>query len=77
MGWLRGISLRDREERLVLNLSIDQRSTYSSWPFSPDGKRVAWGNTDGSVMVADLDEIQSRLGRVGLSWVPTLHSIEE
>jgi len=39
--------------------------------FSPDGKRVAWGNADGSVMVADLDVIRSRLARVGLSWEST------
>jgi len=67
-----GISLRGDDDHLLLNLGIDQSvSSGYAKTFSPDGKRVAWGNADGSVMVADLDEIQSRLALVGLSWEPT------
>jgi hypothetical protein len=62
-----GISLRNGDHRIFLSLDIDQ--TIDTSPlFIPDGKHVAWGNADGSVMVADLDEIQARLAQAGLSW---------
>jgi len=67
-----GISVHGDRDRLLLNLGIDQRvGSPLAKTFSPDGKRVAWGNADGSVTVADLDEIQLRLARVGLSWEST------
>jgi hypothetical protein len=74
-----GVPLHGADDRLLVNLGIDQRVVGFSrnLPFSPDGKRAVWGNPDGSVMVADLEEIQARLGRVGLSWEPTLRSIEK
>jgi hypothetical protein len=28
------------------------------FPFSPDGRRLAWGNTDGTVDVAELDDVR-------------------
>ncbi len=56
--------------RTLLNLGLGQRiSSGKAASFSPDGERVAWGNTEGSVMIADLHEMQSRLAKVGLSWV--------
>jgi eukaryotic-like serine/threonine-protein kinase len=62
-----GVSVQNGDGRILLALGIDQR--IASTPiFSTDGKRVAWGNANGSVMVADLDEIQSRLAQAGLSW---------
>jgi hypothetical protein len=71
-----GVSLHGADDRRLVNLGIDQKVVGLS-RFSPDGKRAVWGNPDGSVMVADLGEIQARLGRVGLSWEPTLRSIGE
>lgn len=66
---LPGPSLEDSDGRRLLTLGIDYRMTSRRHgPFSPDGRRVAWGNADGSVMVADLEEIRDRLGRVGLGW---------
>jgi WD40 repeat protein/predicted Ser/Thr protein kinase len=35
---------------------------------SSDGARWAWGNTGGTITVADLGEINERLTRVGLGW---------
>jgi hypothetical protein len=71
-----GVSLHGADNRLLVNLGIDQRVVGTS-KFSPDGKCAVWGNPDGSVMVADLEEIQARLGRVGLSWAPARRSIEK
>ena len=62
-----GVSLRNDGNRDLLALGIDQRIASNAL-FCTDGKHVAWGNADGSVMVADLDEIRSRLAQVGLSW---------
>lgn len=33
--------------------------------FSPDGKKVAWGTEEGVVLVADIEEVQRRLARLG------------
>ncbi len=67
-----GISLRGYDDYLLLNLGIDQRAASgNAKTFSADGKRIAWGNADGSVMVAELDEIQPRLAKVGLGWGPS------
>jgi WD40 repeat protein len=64
-----GVSLHDGDERQLLTLGIDWiLGDWSVRPFSSDGKRLAWGNADGGVMIADLEEIGARLGRVGLSW---------
>jgi hypothetical protein len=57
------------DDRLLVNLGIDQKlCSDNAKSLSRDGKCLAWGNADGSVMIADLDVIQSRLARVGLSW---------
>ncbi len=62
-----GVSLHNFDNRILLSLGIDQR-TSSNPLFSTDGKHVAWGNADGNVMIADLDEIESRLVQAGPSW---------
>ena len=48
-----------RKER-ALRLGMDSRMVLGP-EFSPDGKRLAWGTEDGTVMVADLDEVRRRL----------------
>jgi WD40 repeat protein len=63
-----GISLlRPDEKSALVTLGID--SEVSSHPhFSPRGKHLAWGNTDGSVTVCDIDEVRRRLTELGLGW---------
>jgi len=39
-----------------------------SFQFSTDGSHLTWGNTDGSVSVCNLKEIQRRLSDVKLGW---------
>jgi eukaryotic-like serine/threonine-protein kinase len=36
--------------------------------FSPDGLHLAWGNSNGTVTVVDLVEVQRRLAEFGLGW---------
>jgi WD40 repeat protein len=36
--------------------------------FSPDGRHLIWGNSEGSVSVCDLDEVKHRLDKVDLGW---------
>jgi len=36
--------------------------------FSPDGRQLIWGNSEGSVSSCDLDEVQRRLAEVDLGW---------
>jgi serine/threonine protein kinase/WD40 repeat protein len=62
-----GVFLHDRDDRLLLNLGIDQKVTRPAL-FGSDTKRVAWGNADGTVNVADLEGLRARLSRVSLGW---------
>jgi len=36
--------------------------------FSPDGRFIAWGTTDGTVLVAEMAEVFQRLEKLGLGW---------
>jgi serine/threonine protein kinase/WD40 repeat protein len=36
--------------------------------FSPDGRRLALGNLDGTVFLCDLEEVRRRLTTIGLGW---------
>jgi len=36
--------------------------------FSPDGRFIAWGTTDGTVMVAEMAEVFRRMEQLGLGW---------
>ena len=62
-------SIHDRE-RMSPKLQIAVNSSTSAvvTQFSPDGRQVAWGNTEGSVSICDLDKVQRRLAEVGLGW---------
>jgi WD40 repeat protein len=65
----RGILLfRRDQDRPLVTLGIDSQISSVVWPFSRDGKYLAWGNTDGSLMVCDLEEVLRRLKEVGLGW---------
>jgi hypothetical protein len=65
----RGLRLFRRGDATpFVTLGID--ATFSSvvFPFSRDGRFLAWGNADGSVTVCNLEEVQRRLKEVGLGW---------
>jgi len=51
----------------LVTLGIDSTTT-DTWRFNFDGSRLAWGNDDGTVTVAYLDEVQKRLAAEGLGW---------
>jgi WD40 repeat protein len=36
--------------------------------FSPDGRYIAWGTTDGTVMVAEMVQVFQRMEQLGLGW---------
>jgi WD40 repeat protein len=36
--------------------------------FSPDGRFIAWGTTDGTVFVAEMAEVFRRVEQLGLGW---------
>jgi hypothetical protein len=46
-----------------LTLGMDRPMTLMP-EFSPDGSRLAWGTTDGTVLVANLEEVRRRLGQL-------------
>jgi hypothetical protein len=50
---------RPRPERLMTGTRQD---------FSRDGRYIVWGNTDGTVTVADLTVIHSALAEFKLDW---------
>jgi WD40 repeat protein len=59
---------RGRAEPLI-TLGIDFSDLNSKFPqFNLAGTHLAWGNTDGTVTVCDLPEINRRLKEVGLEW---------
>lgn len=51
----------------LISLGIDQRMS-SVMRFDAPGRRLAWGNADGSVLVCNLPEIQRRLSLCRLDW---------
>jgi serine/threonine protein kinase/WD40 repeat protein len=66
---LGGIELyRKGEKKPLVHLGMDMPESTAVFPFHPDGTRLAWGNANGSVTLADLAEIQRRLAKVGLEW---------
>jgi hypothetical protein len=61
-----GFSLHEQGGRHLVDLGIDSQTAVST--FDADGRTFAWGTTEGTVYVADLNEVQSRLAKVGLGW---------
>jgi serine/threonine protein kinase/WD40 repeat protein len=58
---------RGRDTHLMhLNLEAGQSSIDVI--FDAEGRRVAWGNRDGTVTICDIAEVQRRLAEVGLGW---------
>jgi WD40 repeat protein len=63
-GW--SVFAAGRKEPLV-TLGIDAQRSYLP-EFSSNDRLVAWGNTDGTVTVCDLDEMRRHLSKTGLGW---------
>ncbi|MFO0888291.1 MAG: serine/threonine-protein kinase [Isosphaeraceae bacterium] len=63
----RGFSVRAEGSGHVVNLGIEAPVSRVE-ALKPDGRRMAWGQADGTVRVADLDEINRRLTEAGLGW---------
>jgi hypothetical protein len=63
--WSKGTvySLFRRDEpRAVLTLAPEVVPvSRHAFPFSPDGRRLAWGNSDGTVDVAELDQLRHHM----------------
>jgi WD40 repeat protein len=55
-------------ERPSLQIAIKSDTISVVSQFSPDGRKIAWGNADGTVSVCDLVEVQRRLAEVDLGW---------
>jgi hypothetical protein len=60
--------IRRGEREPVVVLDIDRRGSGLQQSFNVAGTQFAWGNSDGSVNIADLPEIQRRLAGIGLGW---------
>jgi hypothetical protein len=51
-----------------LTLSPDHLVTTESHRFTPDGRFLAWGLEDGTVLVADLERVRRSLEALGMGW---------
>jgi hypothetical protein len=62
------VQVYDRVGKVLLDWLMEGQS--SNPHFSPhlDGRYVIWGDSSGTVLVADLVEIQRRLTSLGLGW---------
>jgi serine/threonine protein kinase/WD40 repeat protein len=58
---------RGGDKHPLVTLGIDFQ-VPSDTQFSDDGRLLAWGNADGTVMVCDHQEVQRHLAEVGLGW---------
>jgi eukaryotic-like serine/threonine-protein kinase len=64
----RGFAVYRRSEKApFVTLGID-RAAVAPPIFSPDGKRLAWPNEDGTVSICDLEELRRKLAQAKLAW---------
>jgi WD40 repeat protein len=65
----RGLSLFAGDSGIpVLTLGVNSLASKGLPVFSLDGNSIAWGQSDGSVLLFDLPETRRRLANAGLSW---------
>jgi hypothetical protein len=64
-GW--GV-YQQSEKPPVVRLGLDIESSCVVSAFHPNGNLVAWGNADGTVTLADLNEVRRRLATLDLGW---------
>jgi WD40 repeat protein len=58
---------RRGEKAPFVTLGID-RAAAAPPIFSPDGKRLAWPNDDGTVSICDLEKLRQKLAQARLEW---------
>ena len=64
-----GFALYRRADEIpVVTMGINVRATTMHMQFSADGKLAAWGNIDGSVYIANIEEVRRQLANYGLNW---------
>lgn len=51
--------------KAAISFGVDGAYVFETFAFSPDGKYIAWGTTDGAVMLADIAAVRSRLTQLG------------
>jgi len=51
--------------RREIPLATDWRYQSYVFAFSPDSKYLAWGTEEGVVLVADLEEVRTRIAELG------------
>jgi serine/threonine protein kinase/WD40 repeat protein len=61
------IRLSDGKRLVAFGIESAKTSSYV-FGFDPAGTHYAWGAADGTVIVADINEVQRRLASVGLGW---------
>ena len=59
---------RRRGQQPLVTLGIDSRQSSIVDQFSDDGRLLAWGNADGTVLVCDIQAVRHKLAEVGLGW---------
>jgi WD40 repeat protein len=65
----RGAMFFDVERSVELvNLAIDNGQATSEAAFSHDGRYAAWCNRDGTITLADLEEVRRRLNQFNMGW---------
>jgi WD40 repeat protein len=60
--------IRNGDATPLVRLGIDTSQDQHDVKFSHDGRLIAWGNIDGTVVVCDWREVQRRLNTVELGW---------
>jgi WD40 repeat protein len=56
------------DKALRVRLGIDYQTRWTSYEFSEDGKHLAFPGEDGLVLVAELEDLRSRMAESGLGW---------
>jgi WD40 repeat protein len=56
------------EQTPLIGLGIDKPMISEEARFNRAGTQLAWGNTDGTVTVCDLEQVRRRLEELGLGW---------
>ncbi len=59
---------KDTDPIPIVSLGIDGGDSSALPQFDPTGNKLAWGNTEGTVIVCNLKEINEQLRRVQLQW---------
>src|SRR5260370_32804391 len=59
---------RRQENRPLARLDLDADANSRNPLMTPDGRFVAWGNSDGTGNVCDMEKIREKLNEVDMGW---------